>query len=304
MMALLQLNKLPPSCDLRLRGVCAPRARSGCRAAHVGCSPAPWHRPRPHPRAGIPQTPTDPRAQTRAQSQPAEQLSATGTQHGAEPQGLDSVVLNLADLPQSAGRVGREGLSHPAGCRLCPCPCFPLPPAGGGSGSLHCDDLRLHPHRSAPLRTRCRAAAASRGALPGVSGPGCLVQGQAQVFPSWERAGRLTQLRAGGRGSGREGTPGPGCVRTAQAQLGLKKLQASPVGLNPNHFSPCSRALWSRRGSATAPGSFPSSIPPCCLPRNAGREAEELEQAVTRSFCTAATPVHISARSTRSRARV
>lgn len=260
-MGLLQLNKLPPSCNRRLRAVCVPRAA----------------RPRPHPRDGVPQTPPNPWAQTRGQPQPAQSLRATGTQHGAElpPSSRPRGPKSHRFAPKR--RQGGEGGSLPS-CWLQDLkPYFPLPPSFGGSGSLQGDDLRLHPRCSAPLRTSCRGAAASRGALPGVSGPGCLVRGQAQVFPSWERAGRLTQLRAGGRGSSREGSPGFGCTRTAQARLGPKKLQASPVGLNPNHFSPCSQAFWSQQGSDNSwqpPQLHPSLLPPQeCRERGRGAGA-------------------------------
>lgn len=257
-MGLLQLNKLPPSCNRRLRAVCVPRARGGCSAA-------PRHRPHPCPRDGVPQTPPNPWAQTRGQPQPAESLCAMGMQHGAElpPSSQQRGPKSHRFAPKR--RQGGEGGSLPSCWLRALKPYFPLPPSFGGSGSLQGDDLRLHPHRSVPLRTSCRGAATSRGALPGVSGLGCLMRGQAQVFPSWERAGRLTQLRAGGRGSSREGAPGFGCTRTAQAQLGPKKLQVSPVGLNPNHFSPCFRAFWSQQGSDNSwqpPQLHPSLLPP------------------------------------------
>lgn len=269
-MGLLQLNKLPPSCNRRLRAVCVSRARGGCSAA-------PRHRPLPIPGMGSRRHP-----QTRGH-RPVVSLSLLN--HSVQRE--RSTELNSPPSSQQRGpkshrfapkrRQGGEGVSLPSCWLRALKPYFPLPPSFGGSGSLQGDDLRLHPHRSAPLRTSCRGAATSRGALPGVSGPGCLVRGQAQVFPSWERAGRLTQLCASGRGSSGEGAPGFGCTRTAQARLGPKKLQASPVGLNPNHFSLCFRAFWSQQGSDNSwqpPQLHPSLMPPQeCRERGRGAGA-------------------------------
>lgn len=72
------------------------------------------------------------------------------------------------------------------------------------------------------------------------------------------------------------------------------KSSRFPRWVSTRTTSPRVFGLFGASRAQITPGSLPSSIPPCCLPRNAGREAEELEQAATRSLGTAGTPAHIS----------
>lgn len=140
MLGLQQLNKLPPSSDLRLRRVCVLAARSGCKATRLCCQP-------PSHTTASPSPPSSPwgwartahglcaHTHTHAHSAVARPtVLCNETKAARRPRGPrrcgPSTVQTKLDLPFSkahAGRRAREGLSHPTGCNHCPCTSGPLP---------------------------------------------------------------------------------------------------------------------------------------------------------------------------------
>lgn len=161
-----QLNKLPPSSDPRLRTVCVLAARSGYNAALAACPGVLCHG-------------------TKAVSRP-------GVLTGVVPPLSKSDWICLS--PKQTGSAllqstHREGFSHPTGCNHCPCIPGPLPrlplllsfPCSAGRALGEAAGAHTHPIRAFPIAGRdsgpgTQGTAVSRGALPGVSGPGCLMQ--------------------------------------------------------------------------------------------------------------------------------